>query len=42
VIPISNLMGAYLFQYLQLYLLVGGTSPSITFSSWLAYDAKGR
>jgi hypothetical protein len=42
VIPFCNQMGAYLFQYLQLYLLVGGTSPSITFSSWLAYDAKGR
>jgi hypothetical protein len=31
-------MGGFVFQYLQLYLKVGGTGPSITFSSWIVYD----
>jgi hypothetical protein len=38
VIPICNQMGGFIFQYLQLYLKVGGTGPSITFSSWVVYD----
>lgn len=36
VIPITNFMGAYVFRYLQCYLVAGGTTPSITLSSWLA------
>ena len=36
VIPFSNLMGYNLFEYLQLYALIAGTSPSVTLSSWLA------
>lgn len=35
-IPFSNLMGDYVFEYLQLYVKMGGTGPSVTFSSWLA------
>jgi hypothetical protein len=38
VIPFCNQMGGFVFQYLQLYLKVGGTGPSITFSSWIVYD----
>lgn len=32
----SNEMGEYVFQYLQLYVVIAGTSPSITFDSWIA------
>ena len=42
VIPFSNFLGCYIFQYLQLYLVVGGTTPSLTFSSWISYDTKDR
>jgi hypothetical protein len=38
VIPVCNQMGGFIFQYLQLYLLIAGTGPSITFSSWIVYD----
>lgn len=41
VIPFSNQMGAYLFQFAQLYVKIAGTSPSITFRSWLAPDSTG-
>ena len=35
-IPFSNQMGDYVFEYMQLYLVLGGTSPTVTFSSWLS------
>lgn len=38
VAPITNLRGAFLFRYLQLYALLGGTTPSISLSAWLAAD----
>jgi hypothetical protein len=34
-IPFSNLMGDYLLRYLQLYLVAGGTTPSVTLNSWV-------
>lgn len=39
-IPISNLSGVYLFRYLQLYAVIGGTTPSITLSAWLANNQQ--
>ncbi|MGO6665129.1 hypothetical protein [Rhizobium ruizarguesonis] len=38
VVPVTNLRGQFLFRYLQLYALLGGTTPSITLSAWLAAD----
>lgn len=38
VIPFTNFMGAYIFRYLQLYALIGGTTPSITLSAWISPD----
>lgn len=35
VIPYSNLMGGFLLQYLQCYLVAGGTTPSMTVTSWI-------
>jgi len=37
-IPITNLMGAYVFRYLQLYTQIAGTTPSITLSAWVSPD----
>lgn len=37
-IPVSNQRGIYVFRYLQLYLVAGGTTPSITLAAWLAGD----
>lgn len=34
-IPFSNEIGEVTYEYLQLYVVIGGTTPSITFSSWL-------
>lgn len=31
----NNIGGGYLFQYTKLYLVTGGTSPSVTLSAWL-------
>lgn len=39
VLPFSNFMGAFVFRYLQLRAVLGGTSPSITIAAWLTYDA---
>ncbi len=38
VVPVTNLRGAFLFRYLQLYAQLGGTTPSITLSAWLAAE----
>lgn len=35
VTPFSNQRGNFVFEFMQLYLTVGGTTPSVTFSSWL-------
>ena len=35
VIPFQNQMGSYVFNYLQCYVKMGGTGPTITCSSWL-------
>jgi len=37
-----NQVADYVFQYMQLYVLVGGTSPSITFSSWVAPNSAAK
>jgi hypothetical protein len=37
-IPHSNFSGLYCFRYLQCYAVLGGTSPSITLTSWLSAD----
>lgn len=37
-IPVSNQRGIYVFRYLQLYAVLGGTTPSITLAAWLAGD----
>jgi hypothetical protein len=34
-IPFSNDRDVFTFQYINMYVAMGGTSPSITFSSWL-------
>ena len=39
-IPYSNLMGGYMFQYLQFYTVISGTSPTVTCSAWLTYDTE--
>ena len=34
--PFTNYIGGgYVFQYLKLYLITGGTGPSITLSAWV-------
>lgn len=34
--PFTNYIGGgYVFQYMKLYCIMGGTSPSITLSAWL-------
>lgn len=33
---ISNQLGAYVFQYFQMYAVIGGTTPSITIDSWIS------
>jgi hypothetical protein len=38
VAPVTNLRGQYLFRYLQLYALLGGTTPSISLAAWLAAE----
>lgn len=40
VIPYSNEMGDFTFVYLQAYVLMGGTGPTVTCSSWLTYDTS--
>lgn len=37
-IPFTNLMGAYVFRYLQFYAQIAGTTPSITLSAWISPD----
>ncbi|TBY41592.1 hypothetical protein [Rhizobium leguminosarum] len=37
-IPVTNQRGIYVFRYLQLYAVLGGTTPSITLAAWLAGD----
>jgi hypothetical protein len=35
-IPFSNQKDAYIFPFINLFLTVGGTAPSIQFTSWLS------
>ncbi len=37
-LPFSNHKGQYVFRYIRMYLVAGGTTPSITLTSWLAPD----
>lgn len=37
-LPVTNQRGIFVFRYLQLYLVAGGTTPSITLAAWLAGD----
>ncbi|MBX5001885.1 hypothetical protein HJB72_28595 [Rhizobium lentis] len=37
-IPVTNQRGIYVFRYLQLYAVLGGTTPSMTIAAWLAGD----
>lgn len=41
-IPFSNLIGGYLLRYLQAYLTVGGTSPSVKLTSWVTYNTEDK
>jgi hypothetical protein len=35
-VPFTNYIGGgYVFQYMKLYLVTGGTSPSVTLSAWI-------
>lgn len=36
VMGFSNQKDQYVFEYLQLYVVAGGTTPSVTFSSWVS------
>lgn len=38
IVPVTNQRGIYVFRYLQLYAVLGGTTPSITLAAWLAGD----
>lgn len=37
-VPVTNQRGIFVFRYLQLYAVLGGTSPSMTLAAWLAGD----
>jgi hypothetical protein len=37
-IPFSNQMGRFVFRYLQLRLVAGGTTPSVTVAAWVSPD----
>lgn len=37
-LPVTNQRGIFVFRYLQLYAVLGGTTPSITLAAWLAGD----
>ncbi|MDE2040652.1 MAG: hypothetical protein KGJ45_11650 [Elusimicrobia bacterium] len=39
--PWVNQVGEYVFEYMQLYVLMGGTSPGVTFSSWVSPASMG-
>lgn len=34
-LPFSNAFGGFMFRYMQLYALLGGTAPSVTLTSWI-------
>jgi hypothetical protein len=36
ILPVTNQRGDYVFRYLQLYAVLGGTTPSITLAAWLS------
>lgn len=36
VIPFSNQLDQFVFTYINLYVLIAGTTPSVTFSSWVS------
>lgn len=38
ILPVTNQRGIYTFRYLQLYAVIGGTTPSMTLAAWLAGD----
>lgn len=37
-LPVTNQRGIFVFRYLQLHAILGGTAPSITLAAWLAGD----
>lgn len=37
-LPVTNQRGIFVFRYLQLYAVLGGTTPSMTLAAWLAGD----
>jgi hypothetical protein len=39
--PWTNQVDQYVFEYMQLYCNMGGTSPSVTFSSWVSPFTAG-
>jgi hypothetical protein len=39
--PWTNQSDQYVFEYMQLYVSMGGTSPSVTFSSWVCPFTAG-
>jgi hypothetical protein len=39
--PFVNQLDQYVFQYLQLYCVIAGTAPSVTFSSWVCPFTAG-
>jgi hypothetical protein len=34
--PFTNLMQGFVYRYLKLYAVIGGTTPSITLSAWIS------
>lgn len=35
-LPFTNLMQGFIYRYLKLYAVIGGTTPSITLSAWVS------
>lgn len=40
IVPFSNLSQRIVFRYLRGYLLIAGTTPSVTFHSWISMDCN--
>lgn len=41
-IPFNNLMQRIVYRYLRGYLVISGTTPTITFNSWISMDSNAR
>ena len=37
-VPFTNQRGKFIFRYMQLYAVLGGTTPSITGNAWISAD----